>query len=223
MSAGLDRQRLVAEAVPWVAKLAARMKRRWPTASLDELVALGNLTAAEAATDYDPAQGAFQQFAFKAVRGAMMSEAIRATYGHDAQLAKAMSAFTRDQEHQLDSVEELLDSSIGGLGATERDLARDQTRQQLVPMLIASARAEADARLDPSEELERAELLHAVRETVGGLEPAQQAFVEWFYGHDESLEAIAKRGVGPAKDLRRFHQKLKERVAVRLSRLAAPA
>lgn len=229
VGAGVDRKRLVEEAVPWVAAIARKVKRKWPSASLDDLVALGNLAAAEAAESYQASQGAFQQYAFKSVWGAMTNEAIRGRYGHDAQLTRVVSAYCRDEEYKVESIEEFMKSSIGGLGVTEREMARDHVRQQMVPMLIASARLEAEAQaLDPSEQLERAQLLHTVRETVEGLDASQRAFFEWFYGHDETLEAIAKRGVAPTKDLKRFHQKLKERVALRMAahgrarRAAAP-
>jgi RNA polymerase sigma factor for flagellar operon FliA len=190
-----DRDRLVEQHLSLVQAIAAKLKRSLGRSiDYDDLVGYGTKGLLEAATRFDPTQGAtFTTFAYYRIRGAML-DGLR-TMGW---YSRADYARYRAEEHATEYLQnqadrDQADQQAGGkpdkaeaLGSIAEILGGVATIH--ITSLEAAASV-ADEKLPaPDADLQRVQSQAQVRRALAGLPEKERALMEMYYFGDKNLE-----------------------------------
>ncbi len=193
-----DKKRLVADNLPYVRAIAARIKDQLPREiEFDDLVAYGTQGLLEAAERYDGKHGAsFTTFAYYRVRGAIFDglrslgwlprgEYARARFEERAAAYLAnladreagADAYADGAEHALEDEVRDLANALGGVAAvfvTSLDLDDETSMRDDAP--------------HPQERLEQREVETTLRGVLSGLPEKERRLIEMYYFEEKTLE-----------------------------------
>ncbi|MSP58941.1 MAG: sigma-70 family RNA polymerase sigma factor [Myxococcales bacterium] len=195
--AGTDKKRLVADNLPYVRAIAARIKDQLPKEiEFDDLVAYGTQGLLEAAQRYDGKHGAsFTTFAYYRVRGAIFDglrgmgwlprgEYARARFEERAAAYLAnlserdagAEAFERGDRAIEDEVRDLA-SALGGVAAVF-----------ITSLNLDDEHGVPDGAPHPQDRLEQREVERTLRSVLGCLPEKERRLIELYYFEEKTLE-----------------------------------
>ncbi|MGA0611593.1 RNA polymerase sigma factor FliA [Caldimonas sp. KR1-144] len=202
----LDANTTLKQFSPLVRRLAHQMIAKLPAnVELDDLIQVGMIGLADAATRFDAAQGVqFETFATQRIRGAMLDE----LRGSDW-----MSRGTRRQQREIEAAVHKLEQQLGrapqeseiakAMGLTLADYQELLTKvrgTQLVYLEDMSGddgdadyldRHVADADENPFAQLQDRRMREALVEAIKTLPEREQYVMSMYYEHDMNLKEIA--------------------------------
>ena len=191
-----DRDRLVADHLDVVRRIARRMARRYPAGiALEDLVAAGMLGLAEAASRYDGSRREpFLGFAEKRIRGAILDELRR---------GDIMPRRVRRRARQVGQAIRAVEQRTGGPAddgavAAELGVTVATYREQLEALVHVKIGALDDAVLPPAADLppdvqaERRLVLARIRAGLARLQPRDVLVLSLHYADDLSYQEIAE-------------------------------
>ena len=188
------RDRLVAEHVEVVGRIARRLARRCPTSvALEDLVAAGLLGLAEAAARYDDRRREpFLAFAAPRIRGAMLDELRR---------GDIMPRRVRQSARRVAATIRAVEQRHGGAASDERvaealGVPVDVYRERLARLVDVTIGTLDDvdvpaADRSPAGDAERRQLLSRVHAALGGLPPRAVRVLSLHYGEERAYSEIA--------------------------------
>ena len=200
---------LISQGLPVVQTVARWLARRLGGhVPLDDLTGIGNLALLNLARTYDPSRASFASYVTSRLRWAILDGLRRETHARStASRAAALMASERLAE---------VDSDTATDGAAEPTTI-EEDQEALRGLLAGQAAALAVGLLatapdplmieTPEEELQRAELAHAVKGVVGALPDRERALIERHYYGGEAFDVIA-RDLGISKSwASRLHER----------------
>ena len=218
-----DAQRVYAElALAKVETMARHYKKRWRSAEVDELVAVGNEAAAHAALRFDPERHPeFDAFAYLRIRGAMHDH-LRESLRHASLEERIVHRVVQRDEpaetvpedvfadfHKPDSLSPR-EAVVFGL---ERNVAG------LVAGFIAEGAA-AEAKGDLEEQLHLRRQVAELQEALARLGDPDRAVVQGFYFESKTLDELAVEVGISKRTVQRIHARAKDWLAARLKAAA---
>jgi RNA polymerase sigma factor for flagellar operon FliA len=194
-------EHLVLSHMPMVKRVAIHLKARIPPfMDLDELIQVGMLGLIEAARSYDPTLGhAFENYALRRVRGAMLDEVRRLSY-----LPRSAVSFNRSEseaQHQLaaelgrqptqSEIAEFMGLSLDALHHERGQAHRSETHsiEDMEDEVMALA---DDASQQPQALVEHAEFMEAVTEAIEGLPDREKLIMSLYYVEELNLKEIGE-------------------------------
>ncbi len=229
----VDRERLVRETLPLVARVAATIGSRLPhSVEMSDLTQAGMLGLLDAADKFDRGKGVlFRTYAELRIRGAIL-DSLRGLDWVPRSL--------RRKRRELERAESCLQAKLGRKPtddelATEMELSQrelDAARERVRRAEVASFETESFDRVvaltvdpgspDPHELLERREIEHLVAGAIENL-PSRERLVLTLYYHEELTmkEIGAVLGVNESR-VSQIHGKAVSKLRIRIRRALRP-
>jgi RNA polymerase sigma factor for flagellar operon FliA len=192
-----DRDRLVEQHLSLVQAIAAKLKRTLGRSiEFEDLVAYGTKGLLEAATRFDPTQGAsFTTFAYYRVRGAMLDGLRTMGWYSRADYARYRAEERATEYLQNQSERDTAGKEAAGAGKPAAGTTLESIAEILggvatihITSLEAAASVADDKLPPPDADLERVQANAQVREALGKLPEKERALMEMYYFGDKNLE-----------------------------------
>ncbi len=210
---------LVAETIPMIKMLAARMAKRFTHVPLDDFISVGSVAAIFAARTFDPTRGTdFDSFAYKRISGSMMRDAPTEVVG---KLHMRIMRGLKDYDPDARAPSELtLDEAMEDTPETAKARSVTWLRQQATESALGTLFAPSDVDLseDASDRAHREQRIEALTVAVQELDEQERYFVRRYYADDASLDTIATELGVVKRTVSRIHQRVKEQLEKKLRR-----
>lgn len=189
---------LIEEYTPLVRKIAWQVFSRVSrTSELDDLVQAGLIALIEASRQYEERGFAFSTYASTRIRGAMIDQLRReADVGRSAMIAaKRVQTARATLEQALmrtpTAVEmaENLGIDTDDYFALERSATLGRSTS-LDDLIDSGSFLVADARPGPGDSIEQADVLHRLRQCIGGLSDREQMVLQLYFFEELNLQEI---------------------------------
>lgn len=219
-------QKLVAQTIPFVSRLARRAARRYALRDLDQLTSVGSEAAIDAVRTFDPARGTpFEVFAFKRVVGAMRRESAADRFGHlHVAIVNALAA---DDDMASPPADLTLDEALEDSPEKARERAVAWIRKQAAGMFVASLQVQVqrtrDGEADVIARQERRHAIDMLKLAIEDLDEQERHFVRRFYEDGATLEAIAQERRVVVRTVTRVADRVKTKLAKALRKRGVTA
>jgi RNA polymerase sigma factor for flagellar operon FliA len=191
------RDQLIVEHVPMARRIARRIGRNADQATRDDLEATAMMGLVEAANRYDFSRAEpFPAFAYRRVRGAVIDSMRKndTVTRRVRSLVKSAGSAIAKLEHELGRTPE--DEEIAAVLDMPVEEYREEmaavTEVSFVELSAKNSDLAIDESADPSQRIERAQLLREVRKGLGKLEPRDARLLSLYYVEELTYSEIAR-------------------------------